>query len=137
MKKTKAIVSLFLILLAGIQITLSSHYCGGKLVNTSVNLTGHTASCNMEMAGQSCSHEQNGISEKCCTNENITLAVSQTFIPANEVQLTHSFVFTPFFTLTGYFTIQPEKELVKNNFSPPPGYSFREVGLANICVFRI
>jgi len=48
MRKLSSISLAILILLAGMHITIATHFCGGEIAATKVSLAGIAASCGME-----------------------------------------------------------------------------------------
>ncbi|MBN2347412.1 MAG: hypothetical protein JXJ22_01160 [Bacteroidales bacterium] len=98
-KLAHIILSLFL-LTTTTGITLSKHYCGGKLVSTSLNH--HVKSC-CDMDG-------------CCHDETISIQVKNDFVSPSITENTEIAEFSIFFPLVLGFSTEP----LNNNESLHP-----------------
>ena len=139
MKKLFSISVAFLMLLSGLQLTISRHYCGGELADAKVSVTGHVASCGMEGETDDCTQPGNHVESSCCNNQVSTYAIDHNFAPsftsfkAFEQPVLQVFILPEiqnFNALTAY-----------NHFytdvSPPLNLLVSDVNLSDIGVFRI
>lgn len=139
MKKILSISIALLVLLSGLQLTVSMHYCGGELAGSKVSLIGQIASCGMESDTEDCMHASAIEETSCCKNLVSVYAVDHNFAP--------SFTsFKAFEQLVLQVFILPEVQNFKaftayNHFytdvSPPPNWLVSDVNLPDIGVFRI
>lgn len=139
MKKILSISIALLVLLSGLQLTVSRHYCGGELAGSKVSLIGNIASCGMEGEADDCAQPSNHLESSCCKNQVSVYAVDHNFAP--------SFTsFKAFEQLVLQVFILPEVQNFKaftayNHFytdvSPPPNWLVSDVNLPDIGVFRI
>lgn len=139
MKKLLSISIALLMLLSGMQLTISTHYCGGEFAESKVSLVGHIASCGMESATDECTQPGNHVKSSCCNDE----------ISAYEIDHNYSPSFSEFKTFAQpvlQFFILPEiagsySATAYNRFytdvSPPVNLLASDVNLSDIGVFRI
>jgi len=81
MKKLLSISLALLMLLSGMQLTISMHYCGGEFADSKVSLNGHIASCGMEGIVGNCTDSESSLDESCCKNQISVYAIDQNFSP--------------------------------------------------------
>ena len=126
-------------LLSGMQLTISLHYCGGELADAKVSLTGHVASCGMEGETDDCTQPGNHVESSCCNNQVSTYAIDRNFAPsftsfkAFEQAVLQVFILPEiqnFNAITAYNRIYTD-------VSPPPSWLVSDVNLPDIGVFRI
>ena len=139
MKKLFSISLAFVILLSGLQLTVSHHYCGGELADSKVSVLGHLASCGMESATDECTLPGNHLDSSCCNNKISVYAVDHNYSPSffefKTIAQSVLQVFTlpeniSFYSLTSLFQID-------TNTGPPESLLATYVSLPKICVFRI
>jgi hypothetical protein len=139
MKKLFSISIAFMMLLSGLQLTISRHYCGGELADAKVSLTGHVASCGMEGEADECAQPGDHIKSHCCNNQVSFYTVDHNFAPsfsefrAFEQPVLQVFILPEiqnFSALTAYNRIYTD-------VSPPPNWLVSDVNLPDIGVFRI
>lgn len=139
MKKLFSISLAFIMLLSGLQLTISMHYCGGELAQSKVSLTGHVASCGMETATDDCTQTTTIEESSCCKNKVSVYEVDQNYAPS----FTEFKVFAQ--TVLQVFVI-PENinfhsltsaRILYTDVSPPGFLPANAVSLPKICVFRI
>jgi len=139
MKKLFSISIALIMLLSGLQLTISRHYCGGELADSKVSLIGHVASCGMETATDECTQPGNHLKSSCCNNQISVYAVDHNYSPS----FTEFDAFAQ--TVLQVFPI-PENSTFHSltsfsNFytdvSPPGFLPANGVSLPKICVFRI
>src|SRR4030042_6763515 len=139
MKKVLSIISFLIITLAGLQVTVSSHYCGGEPVASKISLSGTLASCGMEDNEENCPLPWHQLTSDCCEDHvKIAGTVNVFTMPdpvredqnqdklnpplANEINLPDSRF--------------PSQQLY-TGFDPPGIFFTGSVSLENICVLRI
>jgi len=138
MKKAFAIGFTLAVLLAGLHISVSTHFCGGEIAASLVSLSGRTASCGMEGDEESCPLPWHHITNNCCDDEQKILSTVNLFtIPFtyeedkytdNTNLLIHNIIqFYPPYPFIASF----------KNYLPPGIYFHRQVSPEKICVFRI
>jgi len=82
MKKLFSISFALLMLLSGMQLTISQHYCGGEFADAKVSLVGHVASCGMETGNDECTQPGNHVESSCCNNKVSVYMVDHNFSPS-------------------------------------------------------
>ena len=139
MNKVFSIISVLIIILAGLKVTVSSHYCGGEPVASKISLSGAPASCGMEDNDENCPLPWHQLTGNCCEDHvKIAGTVNIFTMPypvredrnqdklnppsANEINLPAS-CFSSRQLYTG--------------FNPPGIFLTSSVSLENICVLRI
>lgn len=137
MKKVFTILIAALMLASGMRVTIDRHYCGGKLADTKISLTGKLASCGMETQEHSCSN-QLLTNSKCCEDQLRYYGFGSKYFP-EYFKLSH--------LLTGKsISTAPSLNPVLRSFDPygyitqvmPPGDIPKPiVSLSQICVLRI
>ena len=139
MKKILSISIALLMLLSGMQLTISQHYCGGELAQSKVSLTGHVASCGMETATDNCTQPGNHVESSCCSNKVSGYEIDHNYSPS----FTEFKVFTQ--TVLQVFVIPKNitfhsltaENQTLTDVSPPGNLLLHAVSLPKICVFRI
>lgn len=138
MKKVASILFAFIILLAGMHITVATHYCGGVVAASKVSFSGQLASCGMEAKENTCSIPVNTINSRCCADELSVYSTDNTYTPAvsavkifaqkvlHVFHIPVSFLYHLIFYSPSLFT----------SASPPGKFLTSAVNLAGICVFR-
>ena len=127
-----------LILLSGMNFTISIHTCGMKVEAVKWSFTGKKASCGMESDKESCP-AQKGFSENCCKDKTTIYTVDNNYKPSdyqnNKVSIKYIQIFSiPLSTLfNSYNTFFSNN----SNVIPPNIALTSSVYLPEICVFRI
>jgi hypothetical protein len=138
MKKVASILFAFIILLAGMHITVATHYCGGVAAASKVSFSGKLASCGMEDSENTCSKPVNGLNSRCCNDEVSVYSTDNTFAPAFPIvkifaqKILHVFHIP---ASSQYHPISSSLSLF-TSASPPDILLTSAVSLAGICVFR-
>jgi hypothetical protein len=139
MKKLFSISIALIMLLSGMQLTISRHYCGGELADAKVSLIGHVATCGMESATDDCIQPGNHLKSSCCNNQISVYAVDHNYSPSftefNAFAQTVLQVF-PIHENTTLHSITPISHLF-SDVGPPSFLTANSVSLPKICVFRI
>lgn len=139
MKKLFSISIAFIMLLSGLQLTISRHYCGGELADAKVSLTGHVASCGMETATDDCTQASTITESSCCKNQVSVYEVDHNYSPsftgfkAFAQTVLHVFVIPESITSRSLTSFS-------NFYTDVSPYGFlpaNSVSLPKICVFRI
>ena len=128
------------VLLAGLHLSIASHFCQGELISVKVSIANKEATTSCCMEGVSTSSPSGKVFKKhCCDNGLTTLAVDDNYSPSFSKSLDISPKVTEVF-------IVPLKEMIREMafsqsshpiLSPPGIFSKSTVELTEICVFRI
>ena len=139
MKKLLSISIALLMLLSGMQLTISQHYCGGELAQSKVSLTGHIASCGMESGTDDCTQTGNRVKSSCCNDQVSVYSVDHNFTPS--FTNFHSFAqnVLQVFIVPESTSIHSSTaiNLSSTDTNPPENLLVDAVSLPKICVFRI
>lgn len=139
MKKLFSISLALLMLLSGLQLTISTHYCGGELADSKVSILGHVASCGMEGIADECTQPGSHVESSCCNNEVSVYALDHNFSPSFTGFKSFTQTVLQVFTIpenNALHSITPFSELY-TDVSPPGFFLVHAVSLPKICVFRI
>lgn len=139
MKKLFSISLALLMLLSGLQLTISTHYCGGELADSRVSLTGHLATCGMEGETDECTQPGNHVESSCCNNQVSVYAVDQNYSHSFTEFKVFSQSVLQVFTLpeNGSFYSISATNHTRTDTSPPENKLVNAVSLPKICVFLI
>lgn len=139
MKKIFSILFSLAIILSGVHITVSAHYCGGKIAASEISLSGKTASCGMEEEKNPCSMPQSRLSANCCHDVVSVFCLYNNYKPSvSSVPESFPNNFQNFNNLAGItVSILPAVKSVYTNISPPGVLISTSVDLSEICIFRI
>lgn len=138
MKKLFSISVALLILISGMHLTLSSHFCGGEIAAVKFSISGEIATCGMETSKQTCPADKS-IASNCCHNEVVVYAIDNNYNPSSlqikEVTQTllQVFYIPVSFSINQFQTSNPVCSIV----SPPGNVLASAVSLSDICIFRI
>jgi hypothetical protein len=139
MRKFAAIPLLLLILMTGVNITVSSHYCCGNYIGSKVSLSGATASCGMQEANPAV-QDNEVIRKHCCDNIVAPILLGNNYIPTFYSVPSVQTQAIPDFTALMIFLSPVEDHSVNRlsgENSPPGSYHPTSVEQNIICVFRI
>jgi hypothetical protein len=138
-KKVISIVFAVCVLFSGVHLTVSTHYCGGKVADKAVSLTGKIASCGMEECENSCPVHGSNLIASCCQNQVYMYSVDNHYTPSSSF-LTCSFHDNlQVFNITAGASVpySADVKLTYKNEYPPGVLLSTQVDLSDICVFRI
>ncbi len=140
MKKVLSILFALLVLLSGMHLTFSKHYCGSEVASfEKVSLTGEVASCGMEDSADN--NTQPGLHFKthCCDNEVTALVVDNNYTPSFTLFKAFPQPVLQVVAIPLNFSIHPlyAANFIGTNVSPPGDFLVSDVSLPHICVFRI
>jgi len=126
-------------LLSGMQLTISMHYCGGELADSKVSVLGNVASCGMEGTTDTCTQPGSRLDTHCCDNTISVYSVDHNYSPSFSEFKTFSRSVLQVFTLPekGSFQSFSATNLTSTNASPPENKLVHAVSLPKICVFLI
>jgi hypothetical protein len=139
MKKLFSISIALIMLLSGMQLTISRHYCGGALAESKVSLVGHIASCGMETATDECTQPGNHVKSSCCNDQVSVYAVDHNYSPSFTEFKAFSQTVLQVFTIPeniAFHSLTPVAQIL-TDVSPPGFLPANAVSLPKICVFRI
>lgn len=139
MKKLFSISLAFIMLLSGLQLTISMHYCGGELAQSKVSLTGHVASCGMESATDDCTHASTIEESSCCKNKVSVYEIDHNYAPSFSEFKASAQTVLQVFVIPENITFQSLTAINQTvtDTSPPGNLLSSAVSLPKICVFRI
>jgi hypothetical protein len=139
MKKLFSISFALLMLLSGMQLTISQHYCGGEFADSKVSVVGHIATCGMESETGDCPQPGNHVKSSCCNNKVSVYAVDHNYSPSvTEFKAFAQTVLQVFVVPKNVtFNSLPLLLQTSTDASPPGNYLATAVSLPKICVFRI
>lgn len=67
----------FLILFSTAGLSISSHFCGGRLVESGISFAGHKVGCEMKMELSSCSSKEKVMANSCCQDDFFQISVDE------------------------------------------------------------
>jgi hypothetical protein len=139
MKKLFSISIALIMLLSGMQLTISQHYCGGELADSKVSLVGHVATCGMESATDECTQPGNHVKSSCCNNQVTVYAVDHNYSPSFTEFKAFSQTVLQVFPIPENITFHSLTfdDQKYTDVSPPGFLPANGVSLPKICVFRI
>jgi len=139
MKKLFSISIALIMLLSGLQLTVSQHYCGGELADSKVSLTGHVASCGMETTTDDCTHSSTIEESGCCKNKVSVYEVDQNYSPSFTEFKAFAQTILQVFVIPENITFHSLTSFsnLYTDVSPPGFLPANAVSLSKICVFRI
>jgi hypothetical protein len=138
MKRIAAILSTFVIILAGMHVSVASHYCGGEFAASKVSFSEKAASCGMENSNPISSKETE-VSALCCENFISTLKVDNSFNASKTLvkePACNSFHYTVVCETISLFQAHQNIIYIADNVIHDIGIA-NAVPLPDICVFRI
>jgi hypothetical protein len=136
-KRAVSILIILLSLASAMRITIDRHFCGGRVADVKLALSGLRASCGMEEDNMK-SPDYDAFKPHCCYNESSAYTVDNYIIScAMSVEKPFSFIKVlfeePVYNITGFGTTP-----VATPGSGPPGPNpLRPCGQSILCVFRI
>jgi hypothetical protein len=139
MKKGVSIVLVLLLLTAMLNISVATHYCGGKAVASKVSLTGKLANCGMEGSEKKLPLSGTNFTTHCCDDVLSSYGINNNYTPSfSYIQDTYQYNFQIFsiHTASPVYTPAILKSLY-TDVNPPGALRFTNVDLSDICVFRI
>lgn len=139
MKKATSILLVLVILLAGFQAVISTHFCGGRIADTKVSLAGAIASCGMEGTEETCPMPGSNLDRHCCEDQiNIAGIVNHYTAPSSEPERSlNNNSNSHIIQIHGLYPVSVSSITVYTSYYPP-GYGLTNiVSLDKICVFRI
>lgn len=137
MKRGFAILISLVVLVSGMNLTFSVHFCGGKAVASKISFTASTASCGMAQDQES-NPVDISIKSGCCRNHINFLKVDSYEDAPSQLATVHV---PDIQIMVTDFVPAPEHLLklmtIHERGSPPDSYPVSSVNLSSICVFRI
>jgi hypothetical protein len=139
MKKGVSISLVLLLLAAMLNISVATHYCGGKVVASKISLTGKLANCGMEGSEKKIPLSGTNFTTHCCDDVLTSCGINNNYTPSfSYIQDTYQYNFQ-------IFSIHPASPVyapvilksLYTDVNPPGVLGFTNVDLSSICVFRI
>lgn len=139
MKKLLSISLALLMLLSGMQLTISMHYCGGELADSNVSIVGNIASCGMEGITDECTQPGSHVESGCCSNNISVYAVDHNYSPTFTEFKSFAQPVLQVYLVPENISFHSFTSLLQTSTdaSPPGNYLATAVSLPKICVFRI
>jgi len=141
MKKFLSISFSLLILVSGLQLTISTHYCGGEIAASKLSVSGKLASCGMEapVPVKQCPSTGTHLGSNCCNTKVSVFAIDNNYPPSFSDFKSFSKNILQVFDIPVSYHIQSLSvlSLYSANVSPPGNFMVSAVSLPDICVFRI
>lgn len=137
MKKLFTVSICFLVLLAGMRVSIASHFCGGELAAVKLSLAGTLASCGMTHEAESVSYGS-VISTNCCEDETSVYKTDENYSTSEFKfkHLSHNII-QEFSTPAQYIKYNFFSSAKHANVSPPGYYPGNSPNLADLCILRI
>lgn len=108
MKKALSISLLMLFITATVGVTVSKHFCGGKLADTSLFASATCGSCDKDMAGN------------CCQDESEFFQMDEDFvITSTDIDFDLKFTFSFLSTFIDSFFTEKNNSSDYLNYKPP------------------
>ena len=139
MKKGVSIAMVLLILTAMLNLSVATHYCGGKLVASKVSLTGKLANCGMEGSEKKLPLSGTNFTSHCCDDIVTYCGINNNYTPSfSFIPDSYQYNFHIFSIPTGasVHSLAVLKSLCTST-RPPGALMSTNVDLSDICVFRI
>jgi len=138
-KKAISISLVFLFLAAISNLSVATHFCGGKEVASKISLTGKLAGCGMETSENEIPVQGTSFSSHCCDN------IVAHYVIISDYSPTYSFLPESYQYNNQILAIpagistksQTDTYPLYSNESPPGALMSTNVDLSCICVFRI
>ncbi len=138
MKKLFSITFALLILLSGMNLTITTHICGRQVEAVKWSFTGKKANCGMKMDKETCPAKK-GISANCCQDRMTVYKVDNNYKPSTyqSKEVTKKYLHTFATDLITLFNSHNSYVSNNGNVIPPDIALTSAVYLPEICVFRI
>lgn len=116
MKKVLSVILSFVILITSMGFTVSSHICGGKRINTTVNIEPTNVSCGMKL-----NNVTKEIKPNCCEDQFQTVWLNENYtVQLQKVNLSIDFTIEPIQTLINLLPKNLTQKILYKNYLPPP-----------------
>lgn len=140
MKRILSILFAALILVSGMHLSYSIHFCGGKFAASKLSFSEQTASCGMETGTSECpNHSKNQVNSDCCKNTVSVYSIEKNYNLSSFDFKHYAFNLLQVFLVpstNGNLTASSTLSL-NTSVSPPINLLIKQVSLPDICVFRI
>jgi hypothetical protein len=138
-KKAVSILLVLIMALSVVRLSIATHYCGDKVADTRVSLSGKLASCGMEDTEKNYPMPIDRFTTHCCDDQLITIGIINIFITSISFvkENSHSVCQVLFVPVNQSFHLTTTVNNLYSTFNPPGGFLTHSVSLNDICVFRI
>lgn len=137
MKKFYSISLAFLIVIAGMHLTVAIHYCGGSIAASKISFSGELATCGMENSVETCPLHGNHFQSHCCDDEVSVYAIDNNYSPSfpDVISISQNILQAFYLPIS---EVLPSSSIIDINInaSPPWELYTSAVRLIDICVFR-
>jgi hypothetical protein len=139
MKKVISISLVIMMITAMLNISVATHYCGGKEVASKISLSGKLANCGMEGSENAETLPGLKFDKHCCYNVVTFCGTDTNFVPSfsfipETFQYNIQLILIPSWLTADSF---PRLTPLSTDVSPPGALMSTYVDLSDICVFRI
>jgi hypothetical protein len=139
MKKGISIAMVLLMLTAMLNISVATHYCGGKLIASKVSINGKLANCGMEGSEKKIPLSGTNFASHCCDDIVTSCRINSNYTPSfSFIPDSYQFNFHIFSAPTGAsgHSLAVLRSLYTST-RPPGTLMSTNVDLSDICVFRV
>lgn len=139
MKKVCSLLFAITILLSGVHVTVSTHFCGGKVAASGISLSGKLVSCGMEGNEDACPIPGHNLTTHCCDDIVSVYGLNNNFAStASLVPESYQNIFQ-IISIAAVYPVHsvPDIKSIQTNVSPPGVLMSTSVDLSDICIFRI
>jgi hypothetical protein len=137
MKKAFSIVFALTLLLSGLHVTISTHFCEGKIASHKISLSGKSASCGMEKDEDNCPFSLPQLSGSCCTDHVIIAGTSNIFTKTYPIRKYQNEVIQPLTIRNNSQIPSVSYQFLYTGYNPPGIFGSNSVSLENICILLI
>lgn len=139
MKKVISISLVIMMITAMLNISIATHYCGGKEVASKISLSGKLANCGMEGSEKELPLSGTNFTKHCCDDVVTFCGIDSNFTPSfSLIPDSYNYNFQILSISAGKAVNSPEVSKSQyTNIIPPWSLMSTNVDLSCICVFRI
>jgi hypothetical protein len=139
MRRSAILLLTLIFLLSGMNVTVATHYCGGKVARVKFSLSGLTATCGMESDQSAAPSKECQIKTHCCYDEVMVYEVENLFSYSVSdfkvlAQKTLPYAGIP---VNIFLPVPSYNQHNYADYSPPGYYTVNSVRVDEICCFRI
>jgi hypothetical protein len=120
-------------------MTFATHFCGGKIADVRLSLSGVRATCGMETDDSPSASAETLLETFCCRDEIAIYKIESDYAPAQiEGKIIPTRLAQPHFSFVSMsVNPHPVYSSFYTGFSPPGNFAVNSVKRTDICVFRI
>lgn len=139
MRKGFSILLTLVLILSGVHVTVSTHFCGGREVASQISFSGALATCGMAGNESSSPVQGQNIKSLCCEDFVSVYAIDNNYIHSGPLQTISLQLDNQAFSApVAYLKNQYSGLIHKNRSYIPPGvFLSTDVDISRICIFLI